>query len=466
MGKSKVCPTVGDRMITIHVFNAKSKIECTEEPESDISSHILSYFVEGSKFAGNPYWDGRIRLIKKGWFPTGLLDRLTKGLTKQGLEFVLDDHRVQPPLNCQKLSLEAPIELRPYQTSVVELTKTRPRGIVVLGTGGGKSITLGGIIAEKEVTTLVVTPDTGLRDQLSETLTFMFGVSKVGNHVGEDKPIIVSNIQALVNKPKEAFERFKMLLVDEFHHSGASSYRTVNDYCENAFWRYGFTGTPTRSSGDLMELVGVLSKIIFKKTTSELIQEGWLVKPRIVFHTYDLAAKRLNYKSAYSHLTLESGINKLIASIANFKIAQNKQTLVLVRHKAHGRLLRDLIPEAIYLSGDDDEKYREDMKKAFIRKDIPCLIATSIFGEGTDIPTIDVLINGRFEKTEIQTKQGVGRALRLAPGKTEAEVFDFIVQGNKHTMNHSAERLKTYKSEPEFLISIKKFNPEDYSINK
>jgi superfamily II DNA or RNA helicase len=245
--------------------------------------------------------------------------------------------------------------------------------------------------------------------------------------------------------------------------SASASYRSVNEHCENAFWRYGFTGTPTRSSGDLMEMVGVLSKIVFKKTTSELIKEGWLVKPFIVIHTYDLAQKRLNYKRAYQHLTLLSDINRMIASIANFKISENKQTLILVRHKAHGKILRDLIPDAIYLSGDDDQKYREQMKKDFIDKKVRCLIATSIFGEGTDISTIDVLINARFEKTEIQTKQGIGRALRLAEGKDKAEVYDFLILGNKYLKNHSIERINTYRSEPEFNISIKKFNIENFT---
>lgn len=451
-------------MIQINIFNAKSKIDCETDEEQEICSHILSYFVEGSKFSNNRFWDGRIRLLKKTWFPTGLLGRLEQGLLKRSMEFTSTDYRVEPEKDCQSLPVASEIEFRDYQQEIIDLTKKKPRGIIVLGTGGGKSITLGGVIADKRVPTLVITPDTGLREQLSETLKFMFGEAKVGLDINNDHPIIVSNIQALVNKPKEVFERFKMILTDEFHHAGSVSYRTVNDYCENAFWRYGFTGTPTRSSGDLMEMVGVLSKIIFKRTTSELIKEGWLVRPKIIIHSYDIAQKRMNYKGAYTHLTIESGVNKLIAAIANFKISQNKQTLILVRHKAHGRLLLDLIPEAIYLSGDDKEDYREKMKKLFIDKKIPALIATSIFGEGTDIPTIDVLINGRFEKTEIQTKQGVGRALRLAEGKVEAEIFDFLVKGNKHTLAHSVERINTYRSEPEFSISIKKFDPEDYSI--
>lgn len=441
-------------MVKINVFNSKSHVECEPE-EYEICQHILSYYVEGSEFSNNVFWDGRIRLLKKNWFPTGLLSRLKTGLNKHEIAFEVNDHRFEPPIPVERLKINPTIKFRDYQSHIIELTSKQPRGIVVLGTGGGKSITLGGIVASKSVPTLVITPDTGLREQLYETISFMLGKENVSFDIESDASIVVSNIQALIRKEPELFKRFLMLCIDEFHHSGASSYRTINEHCEYAFWRYGFTGTPTRSSGDLMEMVGVLSKIVFKKTTSELIEEGWLVKPFIIIHTYNLAQERLNYKRAYQYLTLMSDINRMIASIANLKISENKQTLILVRHKAHGKILRDLIPQAIYLSGDDGQNYREQMKKDFIDKKIPCLIATSIFGEGTDIPTIDVLINARFEKTEIQTKQGIGRALRLAEGKDKAEVFDFLILGNKHLKNHSLERLKTYKSEPAFHISIK-----------
>ena len=451
-------------MIKIEIFNALTHVETDTEEEKDSCSDILSYFVEGSKFANNPFWDGRIRLLKRKWFPTGLLGRLTQGLLKRELEHTVIDHRVLPETGSVKLPIINPITFRYYQNDIVNITKTKARGVIVLGTGGGKSIALGGIVADKQVETLIVTPDTGLRQQLYDTMVYMFGEKKVGTDIREDKPIIVANIQSLTNKDEKDFERFQMLLIDEFHHAASVSYQTINNHCQNAYWRYGCTGTPTRSSGDLMEMVGVLSKIIFKKTTSELIAEGFLVRPKIVIHSYNLAQKRMNYKRAYSYLTLESGINKMISVIANFKIAENKQTLLLVRHKAHGKLLLDLIPQAIYLSGDDKEEYREKMKQAFIAKRIPCLIATSIFGEGTDIPTIDVLINGRFEKTEIQTKQGVGRLLRLAEGKEYGELFDFAVIGNKHTSNHSKERIKSYRSEPEFEIKIKNFRESDYPI--
>ncbi len=223
--------------------------------------------------------------------------------------------------------------------------------------------------------------------------------------------------------------------------------------CSNAFYRYGFTGTFVRPDGADMEMYGVLSQVIFKKSTSDLIEENFLVRPYISIVQYDVPKMRVDYKKAYDYIVEDYGFNKLIAAIAEEKAFQyHKQTLILVRRKEHGRLLQEMLPGAVYLNGDDPMSRREEVKRDFINKKVRCLIATSIFGEGIDIPSIDVLINARCQKTEIQTSQGIGRALRKADGKDKAEVYDFMIVGQKHLEDHSVERLNSYRKEPAFKI--------------
>ena len=62
------------------------------------------------------------------------------------------------------------------------------------------------------------------------------------------------------------------------------------------------------------------------------------------------------------------------------------------------------------------------------------------------------MINARAQKTEIQTIQGIGRALRLAPGKEKAEIYDFMFIGQRHLENHSLERVASYKKERAFIL--------------
>ena len=145
-----------------------------------------------------------------------------------------------------------------------------------------------------------------------------------------------------------------------------------------------------------------------------------------------------------------------MADVANIKCDEVKQTLVLVRRKEAGRALQEMIPGSVFLSGDYPQDYREKIKAMFIAKKLRCIVATEIFGEGQDIPSIDALINARLQKTEIQTAQGIGRALRKAPGKDKAEIFDFLVIGQKHLQGHSVERILSLKKEPAFVIQVSK----------
>jgi superfamily II DNA or RNA helicase len=239
--------------------------------------------------------------------------------------------------------------------------------------------------------------------------------------------------------------------------SAAKTYRKINKQCVNAFYRYGFTGTFVRPSGDDMEMLGVLSNVIFKITTSELIRMGVLVRPYITMVNYQMEKMRGAYKDAYNHIVKNVELHGIVARIAEAKIAEKKQVLIVTRRVEHGQDIADMIG-APFLSGDTKSEIREGTKKAFIDRKIPCIVATNIFGEGIDIPSIDVYINARFEKTEIGTKQGIGRALRKTEGKDKAEVYDFFIEGHPAIKSHSKARLASYQSEEEFVIHIKKMS--------
>jgi superfamily II DNA or RNA helicase len=301
---------------------------------------------------------------------------------------------------------------------------------------------------------LFVTPDTGLREQVYNDYLNWFGPHNVSTDITSDKPIIVSNIQALAKKDDELFKRFGMLVIDEFHHSSASTYLDLNKACENAYYRYGFTGTFIRSDGVDMPMHGVLSNVIFRKTTSELIEEGFLVRPYITVKEVVIPKSKAPYAEAYAAMTEYIPFNEVVADICRTKVAEGKQTLVLVRRKEHGRLLASMIPGALFVSGSDKGKERAEIKRNFITKKLRCMVATEIFGEGQDIPSIDVLVNARLQKTEIQTAQGIGRALRKAEGKDKAEVFDFLIVGQRHLHDHSVQRIASYKKESAFVLQI------------
>ena len=250
--------------------------------------------------------------------------------------------------------------------------------------------------------------------------------------------------------------------------SAADTYRKLNALASSAYWRYGFTGTNIRTDGRDMEMHGVLSAVLLRRTTSDLIEAGFLVPPaiRILRHRVKGYSK-LNYQDAYTAITTDDAFNGVIAAVAREKIREEKkQTLILVRRREHGQRLDDLLcGDAVYINGDDPIEHRQRVKADFAERRIPCIIATDIFGEGQDIPSIDCLINCRLQESEIQTKQGIGRALRLAKGtnsyaesvaagKSKAEIIDFLIEGHRHLAGHSLSRIEQYRSERAFKLSI------------
>jgi len=326
------------------------------------------------------------------------------------------------------------------------------------------TITAGGIIERKQVETLFVVPSLGLKKQTHRAFSNLFGADQVGMCVKENKPVIVTNVSNLVKKDTKLFSRFKMLMIDEFHHAAAKNYQTLNKKCVDSYYRYGLTGTFMRPDGNDMIMHGVLANVIYEKSASDLIEEGWLVPPTItmVKHTFKRVSSKA-YQAMYDILVEDNDLNHSIQEIAHVKgIDERKQVIILVRKIEHGEYLNRIIPESVFLHGEIPMDERERVQDDFNNGKVRIVIATSVFGEGIDIPNIDVLINARYQMSEVQTSQGIGRALRTTGGrnlfdkdyvgKRSCEVYDFNLKGNKHIAKHSGERIKVYKKERAFTI--------------
>lgn len=222
-------------MIDIKIDNAHSQVVADEKVINKLS-RVLSYEMAGAFFArqANPYCDGRIYLMdKKGIFPTGLLAILVKFLKQQSLAYRFVDVR-SIPKNKIAYKLNLPFSPRDYQVAAVETG--RSRGVLVIGTGGGKTLTSAMMVAKHGVQTLVVTPDTNLRQQMYDSYAEWFEEKHLSTSVDSDASIVIANIQSLANKPPSMFHRFNMLVIDEFHHclakntmisAGYGAYRSI-----------------------------------------------------------------------------------------------------------------------------------------------------------------------------------------------------------------------------------------------
>jgi hypothetical protein len=88
------------------------------------------------------------------------------------------------------------------------------------------------------------------------------------------------------------------------------------------------------------------------------------------------------------------------------------------------------------VTADTPTLVRADVLRRFARRDILQLVNVDLFGEGFDLPAIEVVSMGRPTQSYGLYVQQFGRALRPMPGKSHAIIIDHV--GN--VLRHAATR--------------------------
>ncbi len=392
-----------------------------------------------------------IRMFDGEAFATGLLPRVLESLDYSESQYEIFDERIKPTLKTTKFVLKNPLpQLRYYQKeAAIELT-THDRGIVVMPTGTGKTMTLCRMVWDMGVKTLIITPGKGISDLMMDTLTEYFGKGKVEKLTTKTpelkKPINVVNIQALIKMDPKIFAEIDAVFVDEFHHAAASTYQEVNiKHLKNVYYRIGLTATNFRNDGSDIALESVLSKELYRYEIQQAFKDGFLVEPEFIFIENESGAGD-SYQDEYKRFLVQNDDrNEIIAEIAEGH--KDDSVLILIQQIEHGERLNELIPDSVFLHGKvkdgDRKKIMDDYRKGRLK----CLIGTSVIGEGVDLPIANVLVMAGGGKAKSQIMQNIGRVLRIFLGKTKALVYDFADEGSNWLSEHSFMREEIYNEE-------------------
>ena len=173
---------------------------------------------------------------------------------------------------------------------------------------------------------------------------------------------------------------------------------------------------------------------------------------------HKLLSQRLNYAAAYSERIVNNDArNQLMVDIILKQVENNKSVLVPVRYINHGEILtlmlkKHLGKKVAFVSGDSTSKELNTAIKKLQKKQIMCLISTSVLGEGADVPSIDCVVMGSSVKSGVQALQNVGRALRRTEDKNTVDIYDIADFGCRWFGEHSRVRKVFYESEPGFEV--------------
>jgi superfamily II DNA or RNA helicase len=353
--------------------------------------------------------------------------------------------------------LLSPIELRPepFQERLLEQialarTQGRHRNLLVSATGTGKTVmaaldyarlreTLPSarllFVAHREE--ILAQSQATFRHALREPT---FGELWVGGHKPARFEHVFASIQSLSANGLAhlAPDHFDVVIVDEFHHAAASSYRTLLEHVRPREL-LGLTATPERADG-LTVLDWFDHRIAAELRLWDAIDQHRLT-PFTYYGIHDgLDLREVPWRRGRGY-DVEGLTNLLTANDAWAKFVLK----ALVEHAGepstlralgfcvsveHARFMARLFSEAGVRAqavwADTPESERRAALAALAKGEINVLFSVDLFNEGVDLPAVDTLLLLRPTDSPTLFLQQLGRGLRRSPGKDVCTVLDFV----------------------------------------
>lgn len=403
------------------------------------------------------FWDGYISLMQSiNVFPSGLLGIILPELDRLGCEYRLVTNRM-PPYQTVTPDFLQGVTLRDYQVEAAnELLKCQ-HGVAKMATNSGKTEVMAAIIKALYIpNTLVLLHRKELLYQTAERFSQRLGIEcgLIGDGSWEPKMVTIAMIQTLsdrIHRPDvdmDWLQRNVLLMVDECHHASSAQMMDVLSEVPGCY-RFGFSGTPLKHDmlSDL-KLAAFTGTVVYDVDNAYLVNTGYSARPIIKLITLEQDSyedyTELSYQEAYTKFIVNNDIrNDWIAEMAK---QSSGVVLILVNRLDHGKAIAQRLPGSVFVTGRDTTEYRQKIIQS-MREGSGIFIATPIFDEGVDIPSIDTIILAAGGNGYVKLLQRIGRGMRKKGSDNVLRVVDFIDDTNEYLLQHSAERIDTYVTE-------------------
>ncbi|MBR6630986.1 MAG: DEAD/DEAH box helicase [Alistipes sp.] len=310
-------------------------------------------------------------------------------------------------------------------------------------TGTGKTHLFVSIIKDfqthiNQCRVLVLAHRDEILNQICDTLYGKYGVpcGKIdrSNHSVEHNNILVASVQTMVKRLNVYEDNFDLIVVDEAHHTKATSYKRIIKYFPSAKV-LGVTATPYRLSGD--GFGKEYDKLILSETIKEYIKQGYLsdikyLPTDIVIHNCDsiTIGATGDYENEVLFKHMDNPLVYTAIIDAYHKYANNKKGIVYTINQEHNLNLQKCFEEKGIPSAAIDSKTPSEERKKLVERfknsEINVLCNVDIFGEGFDCPDVDFILLARPTKSLSLYLQQVGRGLRKTDNKDSVLIIDCV----------------------------------------
>jgi superfamily II DNA or RNA helicase len=231
---------------------------------------------------------------------------------------------------------------------------------------------------------------------------------------------------------------FDVVIVDEFHHAAAPTYRSLLDHLQPVEL-LGLTATPERSD-ELQVLHWFDERIAAELRLWDAIDQHHLA-PFTYFGIHDgLDLRDIPWKRGRGYDT--AALSNLLTADdlwARFVLAQIDRHVddrrrmralgfcVSVEHaRFMARVFDDAGIPAVAVWADSPRGEREAALKNLEARRLNAVFSVDLFNEGVDVPDVDTLLLLRPTDSPTLFLQQLGRGLRRSLGKTVCTVLDFV----------------------------------------
>lgn len=374
--------------------------------------------------------------------PRGCLDDVCQSLTSLGIRTTIRDER----RSGERVNVTFCGQLRPEQQRAADAMLRHETGVLAATTAFGKTVVAAWLIAQRQVSTLVLVHRRQLLDQWVQRLSTFLGVpaktiGRIGS--GRSRPtgmLDVAIIQSLARKGvvDDRVAEYGHVVVDECHHVSAHSFEQVVRQAKARFV-LGLSATVARKDGHhpiiAMQCGPVRHRVDARvQAASRPFEHFVLVQPTdFQSNRSPDADKRIEFQGVYQELIDDQTRTRRICEDVIASVQAGGSPLVLTERNDHlTRIEQELgtsIPHVIVLRAGLGKKQRQqvmDRIAAVPRDEGRVILATGRYiGEGFDDPRLDALFLTLPVSWRGTIAQYAGRLHRLYDGKRSVRIYDY-----------------------------------------
>ena len=362
--------------------------------------------------------------------------------------------------------------LRPYQAKAKQdIYSAWDQGFVnvlaVLPTGAGKTVLFSDIIHDHQGASCAIAH----RQELVSQISLALARDKVRHRIIGPKSVVklcvnlhmlelgasyydpsstcaVAGVDTLVRRGDELngwLESVTLCVQDEAHHVLESNkWGTAFKMFPNAKG-LGVTATPLRADGKGLgrHVDGLFDTMVEGPGMRDLIDMGFLTEYRVFAPPSDFVrpgADAIGATGDFGHVKLKAAVKKshIVGDVVTHyqRIAPGKlgvtftdsvetATEIAAQFNAAG------VPAAV-VSAKTPDAERIAILRRFKNRELLQLVNVDLFGEGFDLPAIEVVSMARATESYALYVQQFGRALRLLDGKLFALIIDHVGNVERH----------------------------------